>query len=141
MNHAPIYLTRTDHAKLRLLANSLPASPRHEAVARLRAELDRAVLLDDQADLRGLVVMNAQVEFEDLRTGEVESYVLSYPERADAPAGRLSVLAPVGTALLGCRAGDTVTWPTPGGERRLLIRRVTAPVPPASEPRPLVHHA
>ena len=74
--------------------------------------------------------MESSVEFEDLGTGEVEEYTVTFPERARVEEKRLSILAPIGIALIGYRVGDIVQWTTPGGLRQLKIRRVT---PPAAE--------
>ncbi|MDQ5977944.1 MAG: regulator of nucleoside diphosphate kinase [Verrucomicrobiota bacterium] len=71
--------------------------------------------------------MGSLVRFEDLYTGEIEEYTLTFPDQADVATGRLSILAPVGTALLGFREGSIVDWPTPGGIRRLKIHRVSQP--------------
>ena len=81
----------------------------------------------DGGDLpAGVVTLDATVEFEDLATGEVEAYAIVFPDRANVQEKRLSILAPIGTALIGCRVGDTVSWATPGGVRELKLRRVTA---------------
>ena len=72
--------------------------------------------------------MEASVEFEDLGTNEIEDYTITFPDRADIARKRISILAPIGTALIGCRVGDTVKWSTPGGVRQLKVRRVTAPI-------------
>lgn len=121
---APLHLLREDHARLRLLLSALPRSPGQTPGEKLRGELDRAILVDATAAPAGLVTLDSEVEFEDLGTGEVEQYTLTMPERADVASRRLSVLAPIGTALIGFRTGDVVDWPTPGGMRRLRIRRV-----------------
>jgi regulator of nucleoside diphosphate kinase len=68
--------------------------------------------------------MNSTVRVGDLETGEEETYTLVYPEEADIEANRLSVLAPVGTALIGYRAGDVVEWPVPAGVRRFRVEAV-----------------
>jgi hypothetical protein len=64
------------------------------------------------------------------------------PEKADVERKRISILAPIGTALVGCRVGDIVNWSTPGGIRQLKVRRVVAPAP-ASAPvaAPAAHFA
>lgn len=121
----PLYITRDDHAVLRLLLNASLRSGATPALEKLRAELDRATLLDPAAMPPGIVTMGARVQFEDLYSGEIEEYTLTFPDRADIGAGRLSILAPVGIALLGYREGSIVEWPTPGGLRRLKIHRVT----------------
>jgi regulator of nucleoside diphosphate kinase len=81
--------------------------------------------------------MESCVEFEDLGSGEVEAYTITFPDRANVEEKRLSILAPIGTALIGFREGGVVTWNTPGGVRQLKIRRVTPPkVEPSDVPPP-----
>jgi regulator of nucleoside diphosphate kinase len=134
MNHTPIYISRSDYAKLRLLlSTALYSSTRSAALQKLREELDRAAIIDPAAFPAGVVTMDSTVSFEDLETGENEEYTITFPERADVDLKRMSILAPIGTALIGCRVGDIVTWSTPGGLRKLKVRSVT---PPAATPVP-----
>jgi regulator of nucleoside diphosphate kinase len=60
----------------------------------------------------------------DLDDGETFEYTLVYPRDANAAEGRVSILAPIGTAILGCKAGDVVEWPVPAGTARLRIEDV-----------------
>lgn len=129
MNHTPIYISRDDHSKLRLLIATALYSKASAALAKLRDELDRAAVIDPAVFPAGVVTMNSTVEFEDLGSGEIEAYTIVFPERADVAQRRISILAPIGTALIGCRVGDLVKWLTPGGIRQLKVRRVTAPAP------------
>jgi regulator of nucleoside diphosphate kinase len=129
MNHTPIIITREDYSKLRLLVTTALHSNSSAPLRKLREELDRAAVVDSTAMPAGVVTMESTVEFEDLGTGELEEYTLTFPERADVEKRRLSILAPIGTALIGYRAGDLVEWSTPGGVRQLKIRRVTPPAP------------
>ena len=64
--------------------------------------------------------MNSEVTFRDDRTGRVQSMRLVYPRESDVAKSRLSVLTPVGAALIGVRVGESVTWETPSGELRQL---------------------
>jgi regulator of nucleoside diphosphate kinase len=134
MNTTPIYITREDNSKLRLLVTTALYSHANAALAQLRKELDRASIIDSTEIPPGVVTMDSCVEFEDLATGEVEEYTITFPDRANVEHKRLSILAPIGTALIGCREGNIVSWSTPGGVRRLKIRRVT---PPAVEAAPM----
>lgn len=135
MNHTPIYISRDDYSKLRLLlATALYSSGGNAALRRLRQELDRAAVIDPAAIPPDVVTMNSTVEFEDLGTSEVEAYTIAFPKHADVERQRISILSPIGTALIGCRVGDIVKWSTPGGIRQLKVRRVTAPVPAATAP-------
>jgi regulator of nucleoside diphosphate kinase len=123
----PIYITREDYAKLRLLLSVSPTSGRSALLDNLRGELDRALVVDPAGIPAGVIAMGSKVEIEDVATGEIEAYTLVFPEQANAEEGRLSVLAPIGTALIGDREGEEVHWNTPGGVRQIRIRRVTAP--------------
>jgi regulator of nucleoside diphosphate kinase len=138
MNETPIHLTREDHARLRLLVTTVLHTATNSTLAKLRDELDRAFVLESNAQREGLVTLDSRVEFEDLSTGEIEDYTITFPDRANVDEKRLSILAPIGTALIGYREGDVVSWETPGGVRRLKIRQVTQP---AATPADLVSSA
>ena len=90
----------------------------------LHAELEQAIVMPVGEIPRGLVTMGAKLQARDLRTGRIEGFQLVYPREADPAAHRISVLAPLGTALLGNSEGETVEWRTPGGTRSLRIERV-----------------
>lgn len=134
MNHTPIYISRDDYAKLRLLIATALYSNASTALAKLRVELDRAAVIDPAAFPEDVVTMNSTVEFEDLGTNEIEEYTITFPEKADIDRRRISILAPIGTALIGCRVGDLVKWSTPSGIRQLKVRRVSAPAAEATPP-------
>ena len=122
-------ISSADHQRLRMLMDLVVQSqPRlRESLQPLRNELERADVLPAEVMPRSVVVMGARVEIEDRESGEVDTYTLVYPEHADAAAGRLSILAPIGMAIIGFAEGDTFAWRTPGGMRQLLIRKVEAP--------------
>ena len=133
VNYTPIYISRADNTKLRLLLATALYSHGNGALHKLRKELDRAVIIDPAAFPSDVVTMNSTVEFEDIGTGEVDEFTMTFPERADVKRKRMSILAPIGTALIGCRVGDLVKWPTPGGIRHLKVRHVRVA---AAEPTP-----
>ena len=132
LNHTPIYISREDYAKLRLLIATALHSNANAALQKLREELDRAAVIDPAAFPADVVTMESTVRFEDLGTSEVEEYTITFPDRADIDRKRISILAPIGTALIGCRVGDIVKWTTPGGIRQLKVRRVTQPATSAA---------
>lgn len=139
MNHTPIYISRDDHSKLRLLLATALHSTASAALQQLREELDRAAVIDPAAFPADVVTMDSTVRFEDLGTSEIEEYTITFPDRADVERKRISILAPIGTALIGCRVGDIVKWSTPGGIRQLKVHHVTArasAAPVASLPTP-----
>lgn len=127
MNHTPIHISRDDHTKLRLLLSVHSASS--TSLTELREELDRAVIVDPAEIPADIVTMDSTVTFKDLGTSEVEEYTITFPEKADVESRRISILAPIGTALIGCRVGDVVSWSTPGGIRRLKVVRVKSAAP------------
>jgi regulator of nucleoside diphosphate kinase len=126
MNHTPIYISRDDYTKLRLLLATALHSHASAALRTLREELDRAAVIDPAAFPADIVTMDSTVRFEDLGTSEIEEYTITFPDRADIARNRISILAPIGTALIGCRVGDIVQWSTPGGLRQLKVRHVSA---------------
>jgi regulator of nucleoside diphosphate kinase len=127
MNHTPIYISREDYSKLRLLLATALHSNASVALENLGTELDRAAVIDPAAFPADVVTMDSTVEFEDLGTSEIEEYTITFPEMANVERKRISILAPIGTALIGCRVGGTVKWSTPGGIRQLKVRRVAPP--------------
>jgi regulator of nucleoside diphosphate kinase len=107
---------------LLLARNSAPHDQEH--LHELSAELDRAVVMDASEVSPNVVTLGAIVRVRDLESGERQELTLVSPRTADVGAGRISVLAPLGTALIGYREGDVVERLMPGGPRRLLIEEV-----------------
>lgn len=81
----------------------------------LNEELDRAQMRTPESMPHDVVTMNSQVKFRNLTTGEELTRTLVYPSQMTDSSAQLSVLAPVGAALLGLRTGDTIHWELPGG--------------------------
>lgn len=81
----------------------------------LNAELDRAQMCTPESMPHNVVTMNSKVKFRDLTTGEERTRTLVYPAQMTDSSTQLSVLAPVGAALIGLRTGDTIHWELPGG--------------------------
>jgi regulator of nucleoside diphosphate kinase len=90
----------------------------------LRSELERAIIVAPREIPPGVVTMQSISTVLDVTAGQRRDVTLVYPHEADPAAGRISVLAPLGTALLGYREGDEVDWLMPGGLRRLRIEKV-----------------
>ena len=90
----------------------------------LRGELERAQIVTPQEIPGDVITMNSTVALTDLDTGEEETYTLVYPENADTTQGKVSILAPIGTAMLGYRVGDVFEWEVPAGKRRLKVTKI-----------------
>ena len=71
-----------------------------------------------------MITMRSKVRLKDLVSGETNVYSLVFPTEADYSEGKISVLAPIGTAILGYKRGDTIEWPVPSGLRRLKVDKV-----------------
>jgi regulator of nucleoside diphosphate kinase len=82
----------------------------------LQAELDRADVREPKDMPPDVVTMNSTVRFQLQDSGESFVQTLVYPKDVDGSGERISILAPVGSALLGLKVGDTIEWPGPGGK-------------------------
>lgn len=99
--------------------------------ARLEDELARAVVVPREEIPRDVVTMNSRVVFENETTGERREVTLVYPGDADINAGKISILVPVGTALLGLRVGQSIDWELPSGQKQ-RFRVIGVPFQPES---------
>ena len=109
-----------------MLGERRRASPLETAAADALADLLVEARLVPDAELPAdRVAMNSHVTYEEQPAGERRSVVLVHPIESDAAAGRISVLSPVGLALLGRRPGASVAAELPG-ERRLTLRILDA---------------
>jgi len=114
MNKRPrIMLTSQDLDRLEALLDTLPAGS-FPGKSELQAELDRAEVVSPEAVSPDVVTMNSKVRFA-LESGEEFCLTLVYPKDMDGSAERISILAPVGSALLGLSVGEHIEWPRPGG--------------------------
>ena len=120
-----LLITEFDFDRLKHLVDSPRYRVTHAIlVATLRAGLTRFRVVDAAGVPDEVVTMRSKVLVRDLKSGESETYTLVFPDEADINAGKLSVLAPLGTALLGARAGDVVEFAAPAGHRRLKVEKV-----------------
>ena len=126
MSNKPIQITEFDLERLRkLIENAHHTEYRgSDYLAHLQAELDRAQIVPPKVVPEAVVTMNSTVALLDLETGEEETYTLVFPESADLSRGRISILAPIGTAMLGYEVGDVFEWQVPAGMRRLRVERI-----------------
>ena len=115
----PITVTEDEARRLNALASS--SAMLFPRVAHFLAEeMERASVVADNSDLRGVVRMGSQVRYCDDKTGEVRDVVLVYPHAADITLKRVSVLTPVGAALIGLSVGQAIEFRTPGDNKRCV---------------------
>lgn len=121
-----IHVTNQDLQRLRRVIGSAARTSAldRQHLEMLSAELDRAVIIDDNDVPPDVVRMRTHVRVRDSSSQQTEDYTLVYPWEADVHLNLLSVLAPLGTALLGYREGDHIDWQLPGGVRELLVEKL-----------------
>ncbi len=110
-----IILSSLDLDRIEALLAAIPASA-FPGKADLQAELDRADVLAPEEMPPTVVTMNSTVQFTIVETGKAFCLTLVYPRDMDGSADRVSIFAPVGSALLGLSVGDELAWPGPGGK-------------------------
>ncbi len=126
MDNKRIYITKADIKKLRnLIAGvKMSGSKSRANLDALEKELNRAKVVDAKRIPEEVITMNSRVRLCDLASGEEMIYTIVYPSDASAEHNKISILAPIGTALLGYRVGDVVEWTVPSGARSLKIQEV-----------------
>ncbi len=122
MDTRTIYITEADEKRLRPLIGSMKNS--REDLRALEAELKQARVVPPGEIPPDVITMNSKARLRDLETGEEMIYTLVFPDRASVEEGRISVIAPIGTAMLGQRVGDEVEWQVPAGPVRLKVEEV-----------------
>ena len=119
-----ITLTASDHERLsglvRAAMNNMP-----DVASGLADEIDRAHVMAKGQHPIGVVSMGSEVKFRDDTSGKIQKVFLVYPGQADISQDKISVLTPIGTALIGLRVGSSITWETRTGEfKRLTVLEV-----------------
>jgi regulator of nucleoside diphosphate kinase len=89
----------------------------------LAEKLAHAAVVPPEAVPADVITIHAEVRIHHLDSGATATYTVAYPGRREA-ANAVSVLAPLGMAMLGCREGDEVDWQAPGGKRRFRVLEV-----------------
>jgi regulator of nucleoside diphosphate kinase len=121
-----IFITRTDQERLEKLIQTeeefAPGSKTH--LEELKSELKRAVIIEPQDIPSDVITMRSQVLLKDLSSGEEMICTLVYPDEADMLERKISVLAPIGMAILGYRESDKVEWEIPGGIALLAVEKI-----------------
>ena len=126
MIHRTIYITDLDLRRLTsLIENALDSDSKdREYLDKLQEELDRGKVVPASEIPKEVITMNSRARLVDLDTGETEELTLVFPENADISQARISVLAPIGTAMLGYKVGDVFEWEVPAGKRRLKVESI-----------------
>ncbi|MBP7867440.1 MAG: nucleoside diphosphate kinase regulator [Acidobacteria bacterium] len=123
MSRRRIHITQVDLMRLkRMILEFEQTSGRDQRhLGELQDELRRAKIVASSEVPPEVITMNSRVRIQDLHSGEEMVLTLAYPAEADIDRQRISVLAPVGTALLGYKVGDVISWSVPAGTRRFKV--------------------
>ena len=115
-NSNNLILTQADFQKLSTLVANLDL----EHFELLAEEIDRALIVEDENIPNDVVSMNSKVSYQDLESGKESVITLVYPDAANIAENKISVLAPIGSALIGLREGQIIQWPLPGGKHKRI---------------------
>ncbi len=121
-----IIISTLDMARLRTCISKARSGSLNAPVdlTPLTRELDRAKVLTPEKMPKDRVTMNSIVKLEYLNNQKSLKIQLVYPESSDSGQNKISVFAPVATAILGCKHGDVVSWKVPSGEALLRISEI-----------------
>lgn len=126
MAERKIHITQFDMDRLVELIDGLRLSSKANQanLDLLEKELYRAVVVDSKDIPQDVVTMNSKVGITDTESGETMTYTLVFPSAANISENKLSILAPLGMALLGYRRGDIIQWPVPSGVRKVRVDEI-----------------
>ena len=122
-----IYITKPDQERLTRLiefTRERDDDANRKYLDSLEEELAKADVVQQQDIPPDVITMRSTVRLKDLDTGQEMIYGLVFPTEANYDDGKISVLAPIGTAMLGYRLGDVIEWKVPSGLRRLKVEKV-----------------
>lgn len=115
-NQGKIILTDKDFQNISLITNNLDTA----AAELLDDELSRAIVVSVEQVPKDVVTMNSTIKFADLESGKESQVTLVYPNDANISENKISILAPIGSALIGLRVGEVIDWPVPNGKKKKL---------------------
>jgi regulator of nucleoside diphosphate kinase len=126
MTQGSIFITTHDYERLKQMINCFKNIwiKDQNSLEKLQSELDRANIVPSLLVGHDVVTMNSRVKLKDIDTQETMEYEVVFPQEANLERNKLSILAPVGTALLGYRIGDKIRWEVPAGVRTLEIVQI-----------------
>jgi regulator of nucleoside diphosphate kinase len=122
-----IYITTSDYHRLSGLiemSRERNGDADREYLDQLEEELAQAEVVNPEDIPQDVITMRSKVRLKDLKSGQTVMYSLVFPSEANSNEGHISVLAPIGTALLGNRSGDVVESRVPSGLRRLKVKEI-----------------
>lgn len=126
MKEKRIYITNLNMTRLREMIKTAREFHTEDEMylKELEKELNRGKVVDSKKIAKNIITMNTKVHVKDLSANKKETYSLVFPVDAAPDQNKISILTPIGTALLGCKTGDIIEWDVPGGIRKLKIEKI-----------------
>jgi regulator of nucleoside diphosphate kinase len=126
MDRPSIFITTKDAEKLReLIRDAYHTDYRgSDYLKKLAGEIEKASVMQPDQIPADVITLNSTARIVDQETHEEMVYTLVFPEDADPSQGKISILAPIGTAMLGYKTGDVFEWDTPGGKRTIRVEEI-----------------
>ncbi len=126
MKEKSIYITDRDFDRLTELLESVKRGYHRSKsyFTKLENELERAIIVAPKDISSDVVTMNSTFSMTGVASDKEEIYTLVYPESSNFERGRISILAPIATAIIGYRAGDTIEWDVPSGKKTLKVIKI-----------------
>jgi regulator of nucleoside diphosphate kinase len=121
-----IYITDFDMKRFKWLSNNAHKFDEmyKKHIYDLEKELKNAIVVEPKDIPSDVVTMNSKFKIKDLATNEETVYTLVFPFDADLTQNKLSILAPIGVAVIGYKSGETIEWDVPSGKRRIRIEEI-----------------
>ena len=126
MSQPSIFITTKDVEKLRDLIREAHHTEYRgsDYLKKLAEEIEKASVVQPDQIPSDVITLNSTAHLVDRETNEEMVYTLVFPEDADTSQGKISILAPIGTAMLGYKVGDIFEWDTPGGKRIIRVKEI-----------------
>ena len=126
MKDRKIIITHEDFSTLQqlVLSDLTSTLAPNSNLTDLRNELEQADVVDCSEVPGDVITMNSTVRLRDVQSNELDTFTLVFPDEADISRNKLSILAPIGTAILGYRVGDEVRWRVPSGWRSVQVEAI-----------------
>ncbi len=126
MSKKLIYITDSDMKRLKELVKVAREFGKEdeEYLRELEGELDRGKIVKSKDIPNNVITMNSKVRLRDIDTQEEMVYWLMFPDDADPNQDKISILTPIGTALLGYKVGDIIEWKVPDRIVKLKVEEI-----------------
>ncbi|MBA7498140.1 Regulator of nucleoside diphosphate kinase [subsurface metagenome] len=123
MSKKLIYITDNDMKRLKELIMEADNGNK-KYLRELKDELDKGEVVDSRDIPNNIITMNSKVRLRDINTQKEMICWLVFPDDSNADQGKISILAPIGTALLGYKVGDIIEWKVPAGLTKLKVEEI-----------------